>query len=132
MSQSHHKPSVVATPQPTPLPQHNSLVVGLLLICVLVLMPNRSQSLGARPAGHVNVSVFTKTDRLLSNETARESDPIGELIDRLSLPESPTLPVTFLSVTPEDVKNAFLAMPQPCDAGAMRSQPFKADRVDQR
>jgi hypothetical protein len=132
MSQSHHEPSVVATPQPTPISQHNSLVVGLLLICALILMPNHSQSVESQPAGRVNVSVFTKADRLLSNEAVRESDPIGELIDRLSRPENPTLPATFLAVTPEDVKNAFLAMSQACDAGAMRSQPFKADRADER
>ena len=132
MSQSHHKPSVSAAQQLTPIPQHNSLVVGLLLICALILIPNHSQSLGSQPAGRVNVSVFTKADRLLSNEAVHESDPIGDLIDRLSLPESPTLPATFLSVTPEDVKNAFLAMSQPCDAGVMRSQPFKADRAHER
>ena len=66
------------------------------------------------------VRVFTKADRLLANEAAHESEPIGELIDRVSLPESPTLPATFLSVTLEDLKNYFLAMSQPCDAGAMR------------
>jgi hypothetical protein len=132
MSQSHHKPSVSTTPQLTPIPRHNSLVVGLLLICALILMPNHSQSLGSQPAGRVNVSVFTKADRLLSNEAVHGSDPIGELIDRLSLPESPALPATLLFVTPEDVKNAFLAMSQPCDAGAMRAKPFAADRAHER
>jgi len=76
--------------------------------------------------------LFTKADRLLSNEAVHESDPIGELIDRLSLPESPALPATFLSVTLEDVKNYFLAMSQPCDAGAMRLQPFGAYRAHER
>ena len=58
--------------------------------------------------------------------------PQGIAIDRLSLPESPALPATFLSVTLEDVKNYFLATSQPCDAGAMRVQPFAADRAHER
>ena len=128
----HHKPSVSAAPQLTPAPRHSSPVVGLLLICTLILTPNHSQSLGSQPPGRVNVSVFTKADRLRLNEVAHESDPIGELIDRLSLPESPPLPATFLSVTPEDVKSAFLAMSPPCDARAMRSLPFAADRAHER
>lgn len=132
MSQSHHKPPVSAAPQLTPISRHNSLVVGLLLICALILTPNYSQSLGSRPAGRVNVSVFTKADRLLSKEAVRESDPIGELIDLLSLSENPALPATFLSVTPEDVRNAFLAMSQPCDAAAMRLQSLAADRAHER
>ncbi len=132
MSQSHHKPPVSAAPQLTPIPRHNSLVVGLLLICAFILTPNHSQSLGSRPAGRVNVSVFTKADRLLSNEAVHASDPIAELIDRLSLPDSPALPATFLPVTPEDVKNAFLAMSQPCDAAAMRLQPLAAHRAHER
>ena len=127
MSQSHHQPSVSAAPQTTPISRHNSLVVGLLLICTLILMPDLSRSLGSQPGGRVNVSVFTKADRLLL-KAVRESDPIGELIDRLSLSESPALPATFLSVTSEDVKNALLAMSQSCDAAAMRSQPFAAGR----
>jgi len=126
MSQSHHKPSVSATPQLTSIPRHNSFVVGLLLICALILMPNHSQSLGSQRGGRVNVSVFTKGDRLLSNGAVHESDPIGGLIDRLSLPE--TLPATFLSATPEDIKNVFSAMLPPCDAGAMGSQPFSAEK----
>ena len=121
MSQSHHKPLVSATPQLTSIPRHNSFVVGLLLICALILMPNHSQSLGSQPAG-------TKADRLLSNEVVHESDLIGELIDQLSLAESPGLPAAFLSVTPEDVKNAFLAMSSPCGAGAMRLLPFSAEK----
>jgi hypothetical protein len=132
MSQSHHKPSVSTTPQLTPIPRHNSLVVGLLLICALILMPNHSRSLGSQTAGRVNVSVFTKADRLLPNEAVHGSDPIGELIDRLSLPESPALPATLLFVTPEDVKNAFVARSQPCDAGAMRAKPFAADSAHER
>ena len=126
MSQSHHQPSVSAAPQTTPISRHNSLIVGLLLICTLILMPDLSRSLGSQPGGRVNVSVFTKADRLLS-KAVRESDPIGELIDRLSLSESP-VPATLLSVTSEDVKNALLAMSQSCDAAAMRSQPFAAGR----
>jgi hypothetical protein len=132
MSQSHHKPSVGAAPQLAPIAGHNSLVVSLLLICTLILIPNHSQSLGSQLAGRVNVSVFTKADRLLSKEAVHQSDPIGDLIDQLSLSESPTLPATFLSVTPEDVKNAFLAMSQPCDAVVMRSQPFATGRAHER
>lgn len=132
MSESHHKPSVSVAPQLAPIPAHNSLVVGLLLICALILIPNHSQSLGSAPAGRVNVSVFTKADRLPSDEAVHESDPIGELIDRLSQSESPMLPATLLSVTPEDVKNALLAMSQPCNAVAMRSQPFTVGRAHER
>jgi len=87
-------------------------------------MPNDSQSLGSQPAGRVNVSVFTKADRLLSNRAVYDNDSIGELIDQLSLPQSPTLPATFFSVTPEDLKSALLTMSQRCDAAAMRP-PFR-------
>jgi len=121
MSQTHHKPSLSAPSEPTPIARHNSLVVGLLLICAAVLTPNHSQSLGSQPAGRVNVSVFTKTDRLRSNEIVRRSDPIGELIERLSQPDRPALPAAFLSVTLDDIKSAFLAASQTCDAGAMRT-----------
>jgi len=120
MSQSHHKPSASAPSESTPIARRNSLVVALLLICAAVLTPNHSQSQGSQPAGRVNVSVFTKTDRLRSNEVVRQSDPIGELIDRLSQPDTPTLPAAFLSVTIDDIKSAFLAASQTCDAGAMR------------
>src|SRR5690242_4944030 len=109
MFQSHHKPSVSAPSEPTPIARHNSLVVALLLICAAVLTPNHSQSLESQPASRVNVSVFTKADRLLSNEVVRQSDPIGELIERLSQPDRPTLPAAFLSVTPDDIKSAFLS-----------------------
>ena len=120
MSPSDHKPSVSAPSEPTPIARNNSLVVGLLLICAAVLTPNHSQSLGSQPGGPVNVSIFSKTDRLRSNEVVRQSDPIGELIDRLSQPDRPTLPAALLSVTPDDIKSAFLAASQTCGAGTMR------------
>src|SRR5215475_83050 len=133
MVESRHKPSISIAAQPlalgadsgegqaarkssglqvSPIVWHSRLVVGLLLICALILMPNRSQSLGSQPSDRLNVSSFVKGDHQVSVGPSREGDPIGDLIDRLSRPESATspvvpqgttLPAAFLSVTQEDL-----------------------------
>jgi hypothetical protein len=104
-------------PRGTQTAQHGSLLVGLLVVGALVLVPNHSQSVASRPPEPLNVTA--KGNRLSPIQREHDADPIGELIDRLSRPQTPTLPATFLSVTVDDVKNAFLAMSQRCDSGAM-------------